>query len=167
MAIEKPSTSNFAHLAVNGKRLPILDGRKNRSVLERYRTFVYGTLQPGGHYFPTYCQGRSTIVGRAKIRGRLYHLPVGYPALASGREWVHGWVLNLHSRETLEAIDQLEGYSPKIPQSWCEYRRFRASVFTLDGKRWNSAWAYRMDENRILAMRGRYLPSGQWPNSKL
>ncbi len=45
------------------------------------RVFVYGTLQRGQRNHLAYCQGL-VAAEPAQMRGRLYHLPPGYPMLA-------------------------------------------------------------------------------------
>ncbi len=48
--------------------------------------FVYGTLRPGGPNHERYCRG-VVAIEPAKVRGRIEHLPAGYPMLhVSGDE---------------------------------------------------------------------------------
>jgi gamma-glutamylcyclotransferase (GGCT)/AIG2-like uncharacterized protein YtfP len=44
----------------------------------RIDVFVYGTLRPGGRYHDRYCRG-VVAIEPATARGRLEHLPAGYP----------------------------------------------------------------------------------------
>ena len=46
-----------------------------------YKVFVYGTLKPGGHYWPQFCEGKVSEVLPAKVQGKLYDLHVGYPGV--------------------------------------------------------------------------------------
>ncbi|MCE9547431.1 MAG: gamma-glutamylcyclotransferase [Planctomycetia bacterium] len=46
----------------------------------RLRLFVYGTLQRGQVNHARYCGGAAAITP-ARVRGRLYHLTLGYPIL--------------------------------------------------------------------------------------
>jgi gamma-glutamylcyclotransferase (GGCT)/AIG2-like uncharacterized protein YtfP len=46
--------------------------------------FVYGTLRPGGCFHERYCAGVAAIEP-AIVRGRIAHLPAGYPMLSVPR----------------------------------------------------------------------------------
>ncbi|MFO8027172.1 MAG: gamma-glutamylcyclotransferase family protein [Opitutales bacterium] len=52
--------------------------------LSELSVFVYGTLKPGGRYWPEFCEGKVGEPIPAKIRGALYDLHVGYPGLWLG-----------------------------------------------------------------------------------
>lgn len=70
--------------------------------------FVYGSLMKG---FPNhYLLEKAEFITTAKIKGLLYSLPYGYPALVDGDEWAFGEVYNVDD-ETLKAVDNLEGYN--------------------------------------------------------
>ncbi|MCL6547549.1 MAG: gamma-glutamylcyclotransferase [Alicyclobacillus sp.] len=78
------------------------------------RVFVYGTLRSGQFYHDRIA--RDVIrCRRAYVKGRLYHLPFGYPALildeAAGKVW--GEVLEFDRRtlrRVLSVMDDIEGY---------------------------------------------------------
>ncbi len=52
-----------------------------RPDLPPLRVFVYGTLKRGGRNHDAYCRGL-IVAQPARVLGRLYHLPAGYPMLA-------------------------------------------------------------------------------------
>ncbi|MBD2327448.1 gamma-glutamylcyclotransferase [Alkalinema sp. FACHB-956] len=43
--------------------------------------FVYGTLKPGHAAYDRFCAGKTIAEVAAIVPGRLYHLPLGYPAM--------------------------------------------------------------------------------------
>ncbi len=76
--------------------------------------FVYGTLLPGQERFRLIAQ---MVAGRqaARTRGRLLHLPEGYPALMEAEEgWVQGELLRFNEpiEKVLDVCDRIEGYQP-------------------------------------------------------
>ncbi|MEW6635654.1 MAG: gamma-glutamylcyclotransferase family protein [Actinomycetota bacterium] len=58
------------------------NGSKRRS--PSLAMFFYGTLKRGQPNYARFCQG-ALRVERASVRGRLYRLPQGYPALVAPR----------------------------------------------------------------------------------
>ncbi|MGF1459553.1 MAG: gamma-glutamylcyclotransferase [Leptolyngbyaceae cyanobacterium] len=54
------------------------------------KIFVYGTLKPSEVAFARYCQPWVIESQMAYVKGRLFHLPQGYPALTEGDRWVQG-----------------------------------------------------------------------------
>ena len=127
--------------------------------------FVYGTLQPGGRYWPEFCAGR--LVDEpvpAKIRGALYDLHLGYPGLRlQGSDWVQGWVLRFTTTEDFLRLDQLEGYHPQGPDSENEYLRRKVAAFSMKGEPLGEVWAYEITEPVLTRCRGTRLPDGNWP----
>jgi len=129
-----------------------------------FRVFVYGTLQPGGLYWDRFCEGRVEVVGRARIRGRLYDLPVGYPGVwLEGPGWVRGVVLDLAGPGVLRGIDGLEGFDPEGPVEENEYERRRVEAFDEEGNSLGLVWAYGMSPGRIAGEGGSLVENGVWP----
>lgn len=127
------------------------------------RLFVYGTLMPGGRYYEQYCRGRLLREFPAALRGTLYGLPEGYPALARGRNLVRGWVLEFEHPGLLSSLDALEGYLPAGDGSQNEYWRERARAWSLEPEGPPFAvWVYRMRSAEIRRRKGWHLPSGSW-----
>lgn len=130
------------------------------------RVFVYGTLKPGGHYWSRFCEGKVTAAEPASVRGQLYDLPMGYPALVlGGQERVQGYVLTLRESVVLAGFDYLEGYSEKRLPSANEYQRVRVDAFRPGGEYLGEVWSYCMEQARVTALGGTLLVSGSWPHS--
>lgn len=129
------------------------------------KVFVYGTLKPGGHYWPEYCAGKLVCEPMpAKIRGELYDLHVGYPGLLlKSDNWVHGYVLEMASEAAFAGLDYLEGYVPGRPEAENEYNRLRVPCFTPDGAALAEVWAYEMTAATMERCQGTRIASGNWP----
>jgi len=88
--------------------------------------FCYGTLMRGQANHARYCSDVLTIEP-AVTAGRLYQLPMGYPAMiepADGQ--VFGEVMTFPDiSATLREIDRLEGYRPDDPEHSLYIRRIR------------------------------------------
>ncbi|TVQ91388.1 MAG: gamma-glutamylcyclotransferase [Deltaproteobacteria bacterium] len=112
--------------------------------------FVYGTLVEG--------ERRSSMLGDpprrpAKVFGRLYHLPAGYPAVSlGGEEPVYGELLPPVPEPLLRLLDHYEGVADGL------YRRVQVRAIT--GLEQHLAWIYVMDDP--MARGGRRIPSGRW-----
>jgi gamma-glutamylcyclotransferase (GGCT)/AIG2-like uncharacterized protein YtfP len=129
--------------------------------------FVYGSLQPGGQYWPDYCEQRVERLCPASVRGSLYDLPLGYPALvaAGSRQanWVQGYLLWLKSSKDLFKIDQLEGYRTERPAIENEYNRRQIDCYDAHHlQRITQAWVYEMHMDRVCELKGTVLRSGKW-----
>lgn len=126
------------------------------------KVFVYGTLKPNGKYYPIYCQGKTLKETKCWAKGKLFDLPLGYPAMTQGDNRVFGYLLSFTSDYDLDNLDKLEGYSgiPNSPLN--EYDRLSIIVYDEDNKPLDEAWAYIMTEEKVKALNGVYLPSGEW-----
>jgi gamma-glutamylcyclotransferase (GGCT)/AIG2-like uncharacterized protein YtfP len=78
---------------------------------------VYGTLKPGERAFASLCEPFAIAAQPAQTVGRLYHLPLGYPAMTTEPGWVQGVLLTLSSPNALTAIDAFEEYYPSDPRA--------------------------------------------------
>lgn len=123
--------------------------------------FVYGTLKPGEFFYSRYCEAHLISAQPAIVHGLLFALPLGYPALAEGSDWVQGYLLHLKP-DALQAIDELEDYDPTRAAGDNEYERVEVEVFDRAQNSLGKAWTYRMELKRILALRGDWLPNGVW-----
>jgi len=127
------------------------------------KVFVYGTLKPGGRYWPEFCEGKVVAYTPAKVRGELYDLHVGYPGLKlRGDGWVYGYVLELGEPAHLHGLDYLEGYVPGRPEDQNEYNRLRVPCFDLDGKPLGEVWVYEMTAATMARHSGTLIESGNW-----
>lgn len=129
---------------------------------ELTRVFVYGTLQPGEKYHQPYCGGGVITAEPAIVQGQLYHLPLGYPGLATGQDKVYGSLLSFEDPAILQRLDQLEDYSPNRPAGQNLYQREQTTVTNLQGDGLGTAWIYRMTQSKIQSLGGIYLPEGRW-----
>ncbi|PSR18422.1 hypothetical protein C8255_07385 [filamentous cyanobacterium CCP3] len=123
--------------------------------------FVYGTLKPGERAFVEFCAPHLVASQPALAMGRLYHLPLGYPAMTLEPGWVQGMLLTFSSNDCLHAIDAFEEYYPDRLES-SEYRRDRHAVFNLQQQPLQTAWIYTMTRDRVTALGGQWLPQGHW-----
>jgi gamma-glutamylcyclotransferase (GGCT)/AIG2-like uncharacterized protein YtfP len=148
--------------------------------------FFYGTLKRGQDNHDLYCSG-ATRVEEATVRGELYDLPFGYPALVVPEESIYAVGTGDPTRDVeeqrrlgREQVPQLEGpgvlgelfafddAESRIPpidrlegfdpaDSSSHYRRVLLPVETSEGSV-VMAWAYVVE-----ASSGAYLPGGSWP----
>jgi len=126
--------------------------------------FVYGTLKPGGHYWPEFCEGKVAAQTPAKIRGELYDLQVGYPGLIlKGESWVRGSVLEFKTEKDFLRLDYLEGFVPGRRESQNEYNRLRVPCFDLEGKSLGEVWTYEMTTATMTRHSGALITNGDWP----
>ena len=125
--------------------------------------FVYGTLKPGGHYWPQFCEGKVAHHRPAKIQGALYDLHVGYPGLClQGQDWVHGYLLELKDSVHLDGLDYLEGYAPNRPESENEYNRVRVPCYDEAGAPLGEVWAYEITATALAKHDTTYIEDGNW-----
>lgn len=112
--------------------------------------FVYGSLKSIG------AQSQLLGTGRRRpgtIRGRLYGLPAGYPAVALEEEGiVHGEWLDPVPRNLLALLDTYEG----VPEGLFERRVVEVSTSAVRF----SAWAWVMEDPRSRG--GTPIKSGRW-----
>ena len=151
------------------------------------RMFFYGTLKRGERNHERYCGG-ALGVEKGAVRGEVYDLPFGYPALVVPEESIHAFGTGdftsdaqVQRRLDLGAVPSLEG--PRVfgeifafddPESRLpaidrlegfdpadassHYRRVLLPVETNEGSV-TLAWAYVVGESS-----GAYLPGGRWPS---
>ncbi|MEM8867288.1 MAG: gamma-glutamylcyclotransferase family protein [Verrucomicrobiota bacterium] len=129
-----------------------------------YSVFVYGTLKPGGFYWPRFCEGKVSDVRPARIRGSLFDLHVGYPGLILGGDtWVEGYVLTFPNEADFLQLDYLEDYSPDRPKDENEYHRLKVGCFGENGETIGDVWVYEMPEETVQRFGGTRIVTGNWP----
>jgi gamma-glutamylcyclotransferase (GGCT)/AIG2-like uncharacterized protein YtfP len=126
------------------------------------RVFVYGTLKPGKANYERYCGDRVLQSIPAQVKGQLFELSLGYPAMTSGETWVQGYLLNFASESALEALDSLEDYQPHRPEPQNEYQRTEIEVFDKEGRSLGFAWTYFMTLQKVQQYHGTWLACGEW-----
>lgn len=125
------------------------------------QVFVYGTLKPGERSFEHYCAPYLVTQQNVLTPGRIYHLPVGYPAMTLEKGWVKGVLMTFNSDQVFDQMDKLEGYYPDRPEE-SDYLRIRLPIYSLEQVRLAAAWAYVMTPEKVAAMGGEWLPDGLW-----
>lgn len=112
--------------------------------------FVYGTLLSTG------AQGgllQGLRRAEACVRGSLWRLPAGYPALQLGPDGLaHGELVYSPGPRLLGLLDHYEGVADGL------YRR--VEVLVVVGLLQERSWAYVMDNPRLRG--GRRIVSGRW-----
>lgn len=136
------------------------------------RIFVYGTLKPGNAAYQKFCQQWQPQCQAAIVHGRLYHLPIGYPALviSATAQVVHGWLLTFSNSDILLLLDQYEQHDPeKMAQyypgvllSETAYQRTLVNTLSPDHAAMAQAHAYTMTHTQTQLLQGQHIPSGNW-----
>ncbi|BCL38755.1 gamma-glutamylcyclotransferase [Nostoc sp. MS1] len=124
--------------------------------------FVYGTLKPDERNYLRYCAGKVVEAQRATTLGRLFALPMGYPAMTMGKDIVHGYLLSFADLGVLATLDGLEDYQPERAMSENLYNRQNVKIFNLLGSSLGLAWVYLMQPKTVKQLGGIYLPDGWW-----
>ncbi|MGG6297998.1 gamma-glutamylcyclotransferase family protein [Leptolyngbya sp. AN02str] len=133
---------------------------------EELRVFVYGTLKPGEYYHAHYCEGRIVACEPAIAPGKLYDLPVGYPAMTAEAGTVWGYVLTLQNASVLARLDELEDYQSDRPAEQNEYNRQRIAIQRPDGVSLGQVWGYIMSVDRVQHFGGVVVSSGNWSGTR-
>lgn len=131
------------------------------------RVFVYGTLKPGQSNYARYCGNRVLQSQEAQVQGKLFDLPLGYPAMTPGEGWVKGYLLCFQDPNILTELDELEDYRSDRDPIENEYERCWVEVFDLRLSPLGAAWAYFMEPAKIAYLGGVWLPQGHWPKQSL
>ncbi|MGH8002702.1 MAG: gamma-glutamylcyclotransferase family protein [Brasilonema sp.] len=126
------------------------------------KVFVYGTLKPGEDNYSRYCAGKVVNTTRAIARGKLFALPMGYPAMTLGDSAVHGYLLSFTHPRVLTALDELEDYDPNRAASENLYNRIQIETYDLQEHSLGWAWVYIMTETLAIRLKGIHQPDGWW-----
>ena len=147
--------------------------------------FFYGTLKRGERNHERFCGG-ALLVEEGAVRGEVYDLPFGYPALVVPEESIHALGTAEYARDAEEqwrlgggpvpllegprvfgeifAFDDPESRLPAIdglegfdPTAASSYRRVLLPVLTSEDSIL-LAWAYVVEKSS-----GIRLPEGRWP----
>ncbi len=124
--------------------------------------FVYGTLKPGEKNYPDYCAGKTIKETKAYVRGQLYHLSLGYPAMAEGDKKIEGYLLTFAERSILTSLDELEDYHPDRSPALNEYYRQQVSIYDLADGFLAEAWVYLMNIEKIKLLNALLVNSECW-----
>lgn len=136
---------------------------------ELVKVFVYGTLKPGEANYDRYCKLWVVKAEAAIVYGKLYDLPLGYPALTTGNLTVSGFLLYFDKPDILTDLDELEDYQADRSIEANEYLRTSIDVFAPCIEHGRSsllplgqAWVYQMRPALIEQFGGVWLPGGEW-----
>lgn len=125
------------------------------------KVFVYGTLCRGQRYHHILAPFAKQF-HKATVRGQLFDLPVGYPAMIEGESAVAGELVELKNvSEALRLLDELEDYEENSDSN--EYERIVVKVVTESGEE-HDCYVYLYSPNRRewLAANGTWVPGGDW-----
>ena len=129
------------------------------------KVFVYGTLKPGERNYQLYCTSAVEVV-EAIAYGKLYDLPMGYPAAVFPDSYlVRGYLLTFYQLTVLQSLDQLEDYHPSRPKSQNLYQRHQIEVYDRH-KSLGQAWTYSMSQQQIDFYGGVFVSDGWWNSQK-
>ncbi len=136
------------------------------------KVFVYGTLKPGEANYKTYCADKVVDAHRAYALGKLFALPMGYPAMTLGDSLVYGYLLFFTDLGVLSELDELEGYQHTRAASENLYYRQQIKIYDPQGRRGGAepisqkslgfAWSYLMTPKQIYQLRGILQSDGWW-----
>lgn len=130
------------------------------------KVFVYGTLKPGERNYQFYC-AQAVSVQKAIAYGKLYDLPMGYPAAVFGEtSLIRGYLLTFIDAAILQALDELEDYYPNQPTSQNLYQRHQIEVYDLSKKSLGKVWTYSMNQQQINNYSGTLIDEGWWTAKK-
>ena len=133
--------------------------------IETTNVFVYGTLKPGEKNYLNYCAGKTIKETKAYVRGQLYHLSLGYPAITKGDKKIEGYLLTFADRSILTSLDELEDYQPKRSPDLNEYYRQQVSIYDLADGFLAEAWVYLMNIEKIKLLKGILVNSECWSSN--
>ncbi len=122
--------------------------------------FVYGTLKPNYTNYDRYCAAKVIDSQQVIAQGKLFNLPMGYPAMTVGNGKVQGYLLTFADDHILEDLDELEDYRSDRPSYENLYDRRQIEVFDLEQKSLGLAWAYLMNLEQVVQFGGVAKPDG-------
>ncbi|NEQ46893.1 MAG: gamma-glutamylcyclotransferase [Leptolyngbya sp. SIOISBB] len=127
-----------------------------------YPVFVYGTLKPQEAAYEKYCDPFVVSAQPAIMRGELFHLPQGYPAMTVGDRWIRGALLTFRDAAAIARIDHFEDYDPMRPPHANLYQRLRQPVFAITQQPLGTAWVYLMSPQQVCVLGGTRVDNGRW-----
>jgi gamma-glutamylcyclotransferase (GGCT)/AIG2-like uncharacterized protein YtfP len=130
------------------------------------KVFVYGTLKPGERNYHSYCAPVLVAVQLAIAYGKLYDLPMGYPAAVfPASHFVRGYLLEFSQTAVLQDLDELEDYHPHQPHQNL-YQRHQIEVYDSNLSSLGKVWTYSMSLQQINSYGGVFVSDGWWTSKK-
>ncbi|MEH2155661.1 gamma-glutamylcyclotransferase family protein [Nostoc sp.] len=126
------------------------------------RVFVYGTLKPGEANYKRYCTDKVVDVKRAFVQGKLFALPMDYPAMTLGDSQVYGYLLSFSNPKILNELDVLEDYQPNRQMPENLYNRQIIEVYEPQSLSYSWAWVYLMTLQQVDQLGGFLQADGWW-----
>lgn len=123
------------------------------------KIFVYGSLLKDFWNHDRVLKNRVRSIEKGTIKGELYHLPAGYPAITSGSNLIHGEICTLTHSKHLKSIDLLEGYTGNAEIDL--YTREKRMVTLQDGSV-TECWVYIYMDEKYVMRKGQHIPHGNW-----
>jgi gamma-glutamylcyclotransferase (GGCT)/AIG2-like uncharacterized protein YtfP len=130
------------------------------------KVFVYGTLKPGEANYQQFCANYVVAAQKAISLGKLFNLPLGYPAMTPGNFKVYGFLLFFANPEILQQLDWLEDYDPQRAIAENEYYRQQIEVYDTALVPIGTAWTYLMTPKQVHTFGGVLVPDGWWSGQK-
>ena len=128
--------------------------------------FVYGTLRPGGRYWPNIAPLVDRYEPACLFGFKLWHLPEGYPAIEEGDGRVFGdlIVARAGSESKLrEVMDAIEDCRPDDPDSLFDRIRVYAHPLRdLQRRVEAELYVYALRHSEHLHAHGKRVGSGDW-----
>ncbi|MDZ7969045.1 MAG: gamma-glutamylcyclotransferase [Nostoc sp. DedSLP03] len=134
----------------------------NIKLSDLVRIFVYGTLKPGEANYKRYCASKVVDVKTAIVQGKLFALPMGYPAMTLGDSQVYGYLLSFSNPKILNELDVLEDYQPNRLTPENLYNRHIIEVYEPQSLSYSWAWVYLMTLEQVEQLGGLLQPNGWW-----
>ncbi|MEH2406336.1 gamma-glutamylcyclotransferase family protein [Nostoc sp.] len=139
----------------------------NIQLSDLVQVFVYGTLKPGEANYKKYCTDKIIDVKRAFVQGKLFALPMGYPAMTLGNTQVYGYLLSCSNLRILNELNLLENYQSTRQSSENLYNRQIIEIYQPQSLSLGWAWVYLMTLDQVNQLGGLLQPDGWWTGCDL
>lgn len=123
------------------------------------KIFVYGSLLQNFWNHDKVLKYRTRSMHKGTLKGELYHLPAGYPAITTGETPIHGEMYVLSHPKHLKSIDLLEGYTGD--ENIDLYIREKREVTLEDGST-HDCWVYIYRNEDYVKSKGKHISHGDW-----
>ncbi|MFU8804510.1 MAG: gamma-glutamylcyclotransferase family protein [Bradymonadaceae bacterium] len=125
--------------------------------------FVYGTLRPGGHYWPTVADLVESTRPAFIEAFEMWHLPEGYPAIIAGRGKIVGDILSVAPENTELAMSILDEVEDCLPGSLNPlYERILVDAHDHQGPVQAYTYVYHTAHHDYMRRNGRPVQGGDW-----